>query len=181
MEQVDTKVLRFHGEKMAKLEKELELAQEIYADQKYTKIVENSDIQDKIEKIILKHGPFTGSEIDVFVRDNLNRLIEEIIDDFKDIRNAVKEYGVTAFHPIMPHLIYLEFFGVNENLLKKKVHKGKMEQQTEKTCVQNKRYELLRLLDLGILKHYLETLSGNMPPDNDRRILADCVSVPEAR
>ena len=36
-----------------------------------------------------------------------------------------------------------------------------MEQQTEKTCVvvdvQNKRYELLLLLDLGILKRYLET------------------------
>ena len=33
-----------------------------------------------------------------------------------------------------------------------------MEQQTEKTCVvQNKRYELLRLLNLGILKRYIET------------------------
>ena len=115
MEQVDTEVLRLNGEKMAKLEKELELAQEIYADQKYTKIVENSDLQDKIEKIIFMRGPFTGSEIDAFVQDNMNRpVLKEIIDYFKDIRNAVKEYGVTAFHPIMPHLIYLEFFGVNE-------------------------------------------------------------------
>ena len=56
----------------------------------------------------------------------MNRpVLEEIIDDFKDnkdIRNVVKEYGVTAFHPIMPHLINLEFFGVNEKLIEQKAH-----------------------------------------------------------
>ena len=105
---------------MAQLEKELELTQEIYADQKYTEIVENTDLYDKIKKIILEQGPFTGSEIDVFVRDNMNRpVLEEI---FNDIRNAMKEYGVTTIHPIMPHLIYMEFFGVNENLIEQKAH-----------------------------------------------------------
>ena len=105
------KELELAQEKMALAEKELELTQEIYTDQEYTKIVENSDLQDKIKKIILEHGPFTGSEIVVFVRDNLNRpVLEEIFNDFKgneDIRNAMKEYGVTTIHPIMPHLIYL--------------------------------------------------------------------------
>ena len=120
------KELKLALEKKAQLEKELELAQEIYADQEYAKIVENSDLQDKIKKIILEQGPFTGSEIDVFVRDNLNRpVLEEICNDFKgneDIRNAMKEYVVTATHQIMPHLIYLEFFGVNEKLIEQKAH-----------------------------------------------------------
>ena len=111
---------------MAQLEKELELAQEIYADQEYTEIVENTDLHDKIKKIILKQGPFTGFEIDDFVRENLNRpVLEEIFNDFKgneDIRNAMKEYGVTTIHPIMPHLIYMEFFGVNEKLIEQKAH-----------------------------------------------------------
>ena len=95
---------------------ELELAQEIYEDREYTKIVENSGLQDRIKKIILEHGPFSRSEIDVFVEENLNRpVLEEIFNDFKgneDIRNAMKKYGVTDIQPIM---IYLEFFGVNEN------------------------------------------------------------------
>ena len=112
--------------KLAQLEKELDLAQEIYADQEYTKILENSALQDKIKKIILEQGPFTRSEIDVFVRENLNRpVLEEIFNDFKgneDIRNAMKKYGVTAIHPIMPHLIYMEFFYVNESLIEQKAH-----------------------------------------------------------
>ena len=111
---------------MAQLEKELELTQEIYADQEYTKILENSVLQDKIKKIILEQGPFTDSEIDDFVRDNLNRpVLEEIFNYFKgseDIRNAMKKYGVTATYPIMPHLIYMEFFGVNESLIEEKEH-----------------------------------------------------------
>ena len=108
------------------LEKELELTQEIYADQEYAKIVENSDLQDKIKKIILEQGPFKISEIDDFVRENVNRpVLEEIFNDFKgneDITNAMKEYGVTAIHPIMPHLIYLEFFGVNKKLIEQRAH-----------------------------------------------------------
>ena len=27
----------------------------------------------------------------------------------------MKKYDVTAIHRVMPHLIYLEFFGVNKN------------------------------------------------------------------
>ena len=111
---------------MEKLKKELDLTQEIYADREYVEIVENTDLQDKIKKIISKHGPFTGFEIDDYVRENLNRpVLEEIFNDFKgneDIRNAMKEYGVTTIHPIMSHLIYMEFFGVNENLIEQKEH-----------------------------------------------------------
>ena len=107
-------------------EKELELAQEIFADKEYEKNVENSDLQDKIKKIILEHGPFTDSEIDPFVQENLNRpVLEEIFNDFKgneDMRNAMKKYDVTAIHPVMPHLIFLEFFYVNENLIEQKAH-----------------------------------------------------------
>ena len=113
-------------QELARLEKELELAQEIYADQKYTKILENSDLQDKIKKIISEQGPFTRSEIDVFVQENIDLpVLEEIFNDFKgneDIINTMKEYGVTTIHPIMPHLIHLEFFGVNENLIEQKAH-----------------------------------------------------------
>ena len=101
---------------MQNLKKELELAQEIFADQEYKKIVENSGLQDKIKKIILEQGPFT--EIDVFVQ-------EEIFNDYKDnkdIRNAMKKYGVTTIHLIMLHLIYMEFFYVNENLIEQKSH-----------------------------------------------------------
>ena len=98
-----------------------ELPIKIFNDEEYGEIVENTDLHDKIKRIILKHGPFTGPEIDVFVEENLNRLVpEEIFNDFKgneDIRNAMKKYGVTTVHPIMPHLIYLEFFAVNENLI----------------------------------------------------------------
>ena len=99
--------------------KEEELSKKIFTDEEYGEIVEN--FHDKIKRIILKHGPFTGPEIDVFVEENLNRpVLEEIFNDFKfneDVRNAMKKYGVTTVHPIMPHLIYLEFFAVNENLI----------------------------------------------------------------
>ena len=49
----------------------MELAQEIFADQEYKKIVENSGLQDKIEKIIFDHGPFTDYEIVDFRRREL--------------------------------------------------------------------------------------------------------------
>ena len=95
-----------------------ELPLKIFNDEEYCEIVENTDLHDKIERIILKHGPFTGPEIDVFVEENLNRpVLEEIFNDFKD---AMKKYGLTTVHPIMPHLIYLEFFAVNENLIEEK-------------------------------------------------------------
>ena len=101
--------------------KEEELSIKIFTDQEYDEIVENTDLHDKMKRIILKHGPFTGPEIDDFVQKNLNRpVLEEIFNDFKGnegIRNAMKKYGVTKIHPIMPHLIYLEFFAVNENLI----------------------------------------------------------------
>ena len=101
--------------------KEEELSKKIFTDQEYDEIVGNTDLHDKIKRIILKNGPFTGPEIDVFVEENLNRpVLEEIFNDFKGnegIRNAMKKYGVTTVHPIMPHLIYLEFFAVNENLI----------------------------------------------------------------
>ena len=110
MEKVYTKVPR---------ENALDLAQEIYEDQEYTKIVEKSGIQDKIKEIIVENGPFTDFEIDVFVEENLKRpVLEEIFDYFnhnKGIRNAMKKYDVIAIHRVMPHLIYLEFFGVNKN------------------------------------------------------------------
>ena len=77
-------------------------------------------------RIFMKHGPFTGPEIDVFVEENLNRpVLEEIFNDFKgneDIRNAMKKYGVTTIHPTIPHLIYLEFFIINESLIEQKEH-----------------------------------------------------------
>ena len=96
-----------------------DLALEIYTDKEYTKIVKNLGLQDKIKEIIVEHGPFTDSEIGVFVEENLKHpMLEEIFDDFngnKDIRNAMKKYGVIAIHRVMPELIYLEFFGVNEN------------------------------------------------------------------
>ena len=92
------------------------MAQEIYSDREYVGMVENTDLHDKIKKIISEDGHFTGFEIDDFVRENLNRpVLEEIFNDFKgneDIRNAMKKYGVTTIHPIMPYLIYLEFFEV---------------------------------------------------------------------
>ena len=117
LELLREKIARVVKELLA--QKELELAQEIDEDREYTKIVENSGLQDRIKKITLEHGPFSRSEIDVFVEENLNRpVLEEIFNDFKgneDIRNAMKKYGVTDINPIMPHLIYLEFFGANEN------------------------------------------------------------------
>ena len=117
---------QLHREKKTKIERELELTQEIFTDQEYDKIVKNTDLYDKIIKIILKHGPFTDSEIDCFVEENLNHpVLEEIFNDFKgneDIRKAMGKYGVTTIHPIMPHLIYMEFFFVNENLIEQKQH-----------------------------------------------------------
>ena len=109
-----------------RLNEEEELPIKVFADQEYDEIVRNTDLHDKMKKIILKHGPFTGPEIDVFVLENLNRpVLEEIFNDFKcneGIRNAMKKYGVTTIHPIMPHLIYMEFFSVNENLIEQKEH-----------------------------------------------------------
>ena len=99
-----------------------DLPLKIFTDEEYGEIIENTDLHDKMKRIILKHGPFTGPEIDVFVEENLNRpVLEEIFNDFKDnedIRNAMEKYGVTTVHPIVPHLIYLEFFAINENLIK---------------------------------------------------------------
>ena len=99
-----------------------ELPIKIFTDEEYGEIVGN--LHDKIKRIILKHGPFTGPEIDVFVKENLNRpVLEEMFNYFKGnegIRNAMIKYGVTTIHPIMPHLIYLEFFIVNETLLNKR-------------------------------------------------------------
>ena len=111
---------------MAGLDKESELSQKIFADQEYVEIIENTDLHDKIKKIILEYGPFTNYQIDFFVEDNLhNPVLEEIFNESKgneDIRNAMKEYGVTTIYPIIPHLIYMEFFHVNENLIEQKVH-----------------------------------------------------------
>ena len=90
----------------------------IFTDEEYGEIVRKTDLHDKIKRVILEHGPFIGSEIDVFVEENLSRpVLEEIFNDFKDsIRNAIKKYGVTTEDPIMSYLIFLEFFEVNENL-----------------------------------------------------------------
>ena len=89
----------------------------IFTDEEYCEIVRKTD---KIKRVILEHGVFTGPEIDAFVEENFNLpVLEEILNDFKvneDIRNAIKKYGVATEDPIMT-LIYLEFFDVNENLL----------------------------------------------------------------
>ena len=91
----------------------------IFTDEEYSEIV-RTDLHDKIKRIILKHGAFTGPEIDVFVEENFNLpVLEEILNDFKgneDIRNAMKKYGVATVDQIMPELLYMEFFDVNENL-----------------------------------------------------------------
>ena len=62
----------------------------------------------------------------ISVEENLNRpVLEEIFNDFKgneDIRNAMKKYGVTTIHGVMPHLIFLKEFLVNENLIEQKAH-----------------------------------------------------------
>ena len=85
------------------------MSKKIFTDQEYDEIVGNTDLHDKIKKIILKHGPFTGPEIDVFVEENLNRpVLEEIFNDFKGnegIRNAMKKNRVTKIHPINENLI----------------------------------------------------------------------------
>ena len=105
------------GQYFTKEEEELSI--KIFTDQEYDEIVENTDLHDKMKRIILKHGPFTGPEIDDFVQKNLNRpVLEEIFNE--GIRNVMKKYGVTTIHPIMPHLIYLDFFTVNENLIEQK-------------------------------------------------------------
>ena len=99
----------------------VDLLFKIFTDEEYGEIVRKTDLHDKIKRVILEHGVFTGPEIDAFVEENFNLpVLEEILNDFKvneDIRNAMKKYGVATVHPIMPHLIYLEFFDVNENLL----------------------------------------------------------------
>ena len=91
----------------------------IFTDEEYSEIV-RTDLHDKIKRIILEHGPFTEHEIGVFVEENFNLpVLEEILNDFKgneDIINALKKYGVTTVDQIMPELLYLEFFDVNENL-----------------------------------------------------------------
>ena len=91
----------------------------IFTDEEYSEIV-RTDLHDKIKRIILEHGPFTKTEINVFVEENFNLpVLEEILNDFKgneDIINALKKYGVTIVDQIMPELLYLEFFDVNENL-----------------------------------------------------------------
>ena len=107
------------GQYFTKEEEELSI--KIFTDQEYDEIVGNTDLHDKIKRIILKHGTFTGPEIGDFVQKNLNRpVLEEIFNE--GIRNVMKKYGVTTIHPIMPHLIYLEFFTVNENLIEQKEH-----------------------------------------------------------
>ena len=99
----------------------LVLQLKIFTDEEYGEIVRKTDLHDKIKRVILEHGPFIGSEIDVFVEENFNLpVLEEILNDFKgneDIINALKKYGVTTVDQIMPELLYLEFFDVNENLL----------------------------------------------------------------
>ena len=90
----------------------------IFTDEEYSEIVRKTDLHDKIKRIILENGPFTRFEIDDFVKENFNLpVLEEILNDFKgNIRNAMKKYGVATVDQIMPELIYLEFFEVNENL-----------------------------------------------------------------
>ena len=92
----------------------------IFTDEEYSEIVRKTDLHDKIKRIILENGPFTRFEIDDFVKENFNLpVLEEILNDFKgneDIINALKKYGVATVDQIMPELLYLEFFDVNENL-----------------------------------------------------------------
>ena len=90
----------------------------IFTDEEYSEIVRKTDLHDKIKRIILENGPFTRFEIDDFVKENFNLpVLEEILNDFKgNIRNAMKKYGVATEDQIMPELLYLEFFEVNENL-----------------------------------------------------------------
>ena len=64
MGQEFTKSLRLYREKMVGLDKESELSQKIFADQEYVEIIENTDLHDKLKKIILEYGPFTGHQID---------------------------------------------------------------------------------------------------------------------
>ena len=107
----------FMGQRYTK-EKE-KLSKKIFADDDYDDAIKRTALHEKMKKIISEHGPFTGAEIDVFVDKNLDRpVLEEIFNDFKDIRHAMEKYGVTTVHLIMPHLIYLEFFAINENLIK---------------------------------------------------------------
>ena len=106
--------------KMEQLDKEMKLTQEIFTDPDYEEIFsENTDILDKIKKIILKHGLVKTAEIDVFVRRNINSPgIQEIFNDFKgkedSLRNIMKKYGVTDVQAFIPNLIYFEFVCVND-------------------------------------------------------------------
>ena len=98
----------------------VDLLFKIFTDEEYCEIVRKTDLHDKIKRVILEHGPFIGLEINDFVKENLNLpVLEEILNDFKgneDIKNAMKKYGVATVDQIMPKLLCLEFFEVNENL-----------------------------------------------------------------
>ena len=49
----------------------LVLQLKIFTDEEYGEIVRKTDLHDKIKRVILEHGPFIGSEIDVFCRREL--------------------------------------------------------------------------------------------------------------
>ena len=116
MEQYCAKALQ-DRERIVRLVKDVDfdLAREIVSEKKFSEIIEKSGIPDKIKKIISEHRPSCSY---VFVKENLNRpVLEEIFNDYKgneDIRNALKKYGVKDINPLMPHLIFLEFFYFNE-------------------------------------------------------------------
>ena len=51
----------------------------IFTDEEYGEIVRKTDLHDKIKRVILEHGVFTGPEIDAFVEENFNLpVLEEI-------------------------------------------------------------------------------------------------------
>ena len=120
------KMEQLHREKMEQLDKEMKLTQEIFTDPDYDEIFpENTDIHDKIKKIILKHGLVKNAEINVFVRRNINSPeIQEIFNDFKgkkdSLRNIMKKYGVTDVEAFIPNLIYFEFVCVNDYQIEQK-------------------------------------------------------------
>ena len=116
----------------------------IFTDEEYDEIVRKTDLHDKIKRVILEHGPFIGPEIGVFVEENFNLpVLEEILNDFKgneDIRNAMKKYGVTTVDQIMPELLYLEFFDVNENLQQAPTCSARNLLQSMKTLFEQKKH-----------------------------------------
>ena len=123
----------------------------IFTDEEYSEIVRKTDLHDKIKRVILEHG-LTRPEIDVFVEENLNlTVLEEILNDFKgneDIRNALKKYGVTTVDQIMPELLYLEFFDVNENLQQAPTCSARNLLQSMKT-LSNKRSTMATWINSG--------------------------------